>query len=52
MEEWRISVREQARIYKFTWIIMLIEQYEPQNFVQHVIQEYAFQGNLVQQLKL
>lgn len=27
--------------------IMLIEQYEPQNFVQRVIQEYAFQGNLV-----
>ena len=27
--------------------VTLIEQYEPQNFVQHVIQEYAFQGNLV-----
>lgn len=27
--------------------IMLIEQYEPRNFVQRVIQEYAFQGNLV-----
>lgn len=27
--------------------INLIEQYEPQHFVQRVIQEYAFQDNLV-----
>ena len=27
--------------------IYLIEQYEPQNFVQRVIQEYAYQGNVV-----
>ena len=27
--------------------IELIEQYEPQNFVQRVIQEYAYQGNVV-----
>lgn len=26
--------------------ILLIEQYEPQNFVQRVIQEYAYQGSM------
>lgn len=27
--------------------IYLIEQYEPQNFVQRVIQEYVYQGNVL-----
>ena len=27
--------------------IYLIEQYEPKNFVQHVIQEYAHEGNII-----
>lgn len=27
--------------------IYLIEQYDPQDFVQHVIKEYALEGNLI-----
>ncbi|TGN33092.1 hypothetical protein [Lysinibacillus sp. S2017] len=48
MKNFRTLEQAKKEIQIYMDYIMLIEQYEPQNFVQRVIQEYAFQGNLVQ----
>ena len=47
MKNFRTLEQAKKDLQVYMDYIYLIEQYEPQNFVQRVIQEYAYQGNVV-----
>lgn len=47
MKNFRTLAQAKKDMQVYLDYIDLIEQYEPQNFVQHVIKEYALEGNLI-----
>ena len=47
MKNFRTLEQAKKDLQVYMDYIYLIEQYEPKNFVQRVIQEYAYQGNVV-----